>query len=70
MGEGDKFSYGFGMIYRWIGVESIINYTLQKFIFHLLSLLTLCANMLITTMLYEFVGGDGSDRKMGLWRIK
>ena len=56
MGEGRQIRVWFGMIHKWIGVGSIINYILQKFIFHLLSLLTLCANMFITTMLYEFVG--------------
>ena len=55
MREGRQIRVWFGMIHKWIGVGGIINYILQKFIFHLLSLLTLCANMLITTMLYEFV---------------
>ena len=56
MREGRQIRVWFGMVYKWIGVGSFINYILQKFIFHLLSLLTLCANMFITTMLYEFVG--------------
>jgi len=41
MGEGRQIRVWFGMIHKWIGVGSIINYILQKFIFHLLSLLTL-----------------------------
>ena len=41
MGGGRQIRVWFGMVYKWIGVGSIINYILQKFIFHLLSLLTL-----------------------------
>ena len=56
MGGGRQIRVWFGMIHKWIGVGSIINYILQKLIFHLLSLLTLYANMFIINMLYEFVG--------------